>query len=82
MGAGCTVSALPAVIWLAGVEDVTPRWLAEWRSDRAKTPLAAHFVDALADGTPIDRADGTALDLSETEAIAAWRAGVALVVRS
>lgn len=40
------------------------------------------FQDALVDGTPIDRADGTALDLSETEALAAWRAGVALVVRS
>ena len=45
-------------------------------------PLPHRYADALADGTPIDRADGTIRDLSESEALAAWRAGVALVVRS
>lgn len=44
--------------------------------------LASEMVDALAEGTPIDRADGAARDLSETEALEAWRAGVALRVRS
>lgn len=44
--------------------------------------LPTHLIDALADGTPIDRADGSALDLSETEALRDWRAGVALRVRS
>lgn len=53
--------------------------LPEWS---ACVGLPSELEDALADGTPIDRADGSALDLSETEALSAWRAGVALVVRS
>lgn len=43
--------------------------------------LTAPLLDALADGFPIDRADGSARDLSESEALEAWRAGRALQVR-
>jgi hypothetical protein len=50
---------------------------------RALRPaLPDDLIDALADGHPIDRADGIARDLSESEALRDWHAGVALVVRS
>lgn len=55
---------------------------------RASCSLPAWLDDALAEGRQVDRAipsaepDAANTDLSESEVLRLWRAGVALVVRS